>query len=190
VQFSPDGTVLAVTEKASSTIDLYAVDRGGVAGAPVSSPAAGSTPFGFDFDRRGHLIASEAGGTASSYDVSAAGATVISGAVATGQGAPCWLVVSRNNRFAYTANGGSGTITGFSVDSDGSIALLDPSGVGAGLGGTSHPLDLSLSNDGRYLYNLTDGSHAVTGFRVEDDGSLTPAGTIAIPVGAAGIAAR
>jgi len=190
VQFSPDGRLLVVTEKASSTIDVFAVDRNGVAGAAVTSPSAGSTPFGFDFDNKGHLLTSDAGGTASSYDVSAAGATPITGAVATHQAAPCWLVASNNGRFAYTANGGSGTISGFSVGHDGSLALLQPSGVSANLGATSHPLDMSISKDGKYLYNLTDGSHLITGFRVEDDGSLTPAGTTAIPVGAAGIAAR
>jgi 6-phosphogluconolactonase len=190
VQFSPDGRLLAVTEKASSTIDLYAVDEDGRAGLPVVSHAAGTTPFGFDFDKQGHLLTSEAGGTASSYDVSVAGATAISGAVATHQAAPCWLVASKNGRFAYTANGGSGTISGFAIGHDGSLALLAPSGVSADLGAGSHPLDESISNDGRYLYNLTDGSHAITGFRIAADGSLVPAGTVPITVGASGIAAR
>ena len=80
---------------------------------------------------------------------------MISGAVPTGQGAPCWLVVSKNGRFAYTANGGGGTISGFSVGHDGSIALLDA--TAASLGATSHPLDTSISNDGKFLYNLTTG---------------------------------
>jgi len=190
VQFSPDGRLLAVTEKTSSTIDIYTVGRNGRPGAPAVSHAAGTTPFGFDFDKRGHLIASEAGGTASSYAVSSGGATAISGAVATHQGAPCWAIVTENGRFAYTANAASGTLTGFAVGHDGSLSLLAASGVSADLGAGSHPLDLAATDDGRYLYDLTDGSHVISGFRIGADGSLGPVGTVAIPVGAAGIAAR
>jgi 6-phosphogluconolactonase len=189
VQFSPDARLLAVTEKTSSTIDVYAVGNDGRAGAPVVSHAAGATPFGFDFDNRGHLIASEAGGTASSYAVSAGGATTISGAVATHQAAPCWAIVTEDGKFAYTANAASGTISGFSVSHEGSIALLDASGASANLGAGSHPLDLAATDDGRYLYNLTDGAHLISGFHIAADGSLTPIGTTAVPAGAAGIAA-
>ncbi|HEY6015316.1 MAG TPA: beta-propeller fold lactonase family protein [Gaiellaceae bacterium] len=189
VQFSPDGSVLVVTEKASSTIDVYPV-ADGVAGAPTVTTSAGGTPFGFDFDNRGHLLVSEAAGSASSYDVSADGASVISGAVATHQGAPCWLVVSKNGHFAYTANAAAGTISGFAVGQDGSLSLLDPSGVSANLGAGSHPLDEALSGDGRYLYDLADGAHRIDAFRIAADGSLSAAGSVAVPVGADGIAAR
>lgn len=62
--FSPDGDLLVVTEKATNTIDTYRVRDDGVADGPVAHPSAGMTPFGFTFDRRGHLLVSEAfGGT-------------------------------------------------------------------------------------------------------------------------------
>ena len=177
--------------EATSRIDVYAVGADGLATGPVSSPSAGTTPFGFDFDNKGHLLVSEAGtGTASSYGVTAAGASTIGGAVTTHQAAPCWLAATPDGRFAYTANGGSGTITGFAVAPDGSLALLDPSGVTAALGATSHPLDEAVSHDGRYLYDLTDGSHVISGFAIARDGGLSAPWTVAVPVGAAGIAAR
>jgi 6-phosphogluconolactonase (cycloisomerase 2 family) len=190
IQFSPDGSLLVVTEKASSTIDVYPVNADGTAGAPVVSPSAGATPFGFDFDNRGRLLVSEAAGSASSYDVSSVGAATISGAVATHQGAPCWLVSSKNGRFAYTANAASGSISGFSVGADGSLALLDASGATASLGAGSHPLDEAVSGNRQYLYNLTDGAHRISAFRIADDGRLAAIGTIAVPAGAAGLAAR
>jgi len=190
VQFSPDGHVLVVTEKASSTIDVYPVDANGVAGAPVVAPSAGGTPFGFDFDNRGHLLVSEAAGSASSYDVSTGGVSTISAAVATHQGAPCWLVSSKNGRYAYTANAGGGSISGFSVGEDGSLSLLDATGATANLGTGSHPLDEAVSGNGQYLYNLTDGAHRISAFRIAGDGSLSGIGTIDIPAGAAGLAAR
>lgn len=193
VQFSPDGGSLVVTGRTSGTIDVYAVDRDGYASAPVTSASAGRTPFGFDFDKRGNLLVSEAAtASASSYTIGADGvASVVSGVVATHQGAPCWLVASKNGKYAYTANAGGGTISGFAVGPDGSLSLLDADGVTASLGAGSHPLDEAVSNDGRFLYNLTDGRHEITGFRVGEDGSLTQVGSIGgLPAGAAGIAAR
>jgi 6-phosphogluconolactonase len=191
VQFSPDGRTLVVTEKASSTIDTYVVGKDGRAGAPSVYASAGATPFGFDFDNRGDLLVSNASASASSYDVAKGGTvTVISGAVATHQAAPCWLVASKDGRYAYTANAGGGTISGFSVGHDGSLTLLDASGTTADLGAGSHPLDEAISTNGRYLYNLTDGTHAISAFQIGEDGSLTPIGSVGgLPAGAIGIAA-
>ena len=59
VSFSPDGDALVVTEKTSNTIDTFRVGFG-FAGQAVSSPSAGGTPFGFDFDRRSQLLVSNA----------------------------------------------------------------------------------------------------------------------------------
>src|SRR5437764_347409 len=77
VAFTPDGDHLVVSEKASSSIDVYTVGRRGLVGAPATSHAAGQTPFGFDFDAHGHLLTSDASGSASSYAVSDDGVTAI-----------------------------------------------------------------------------------------------------------------
>jgi 6-phosphogluconolactonase (cycloisomerase 2 family) len=192
IQFSPDGRLLAVTEKTSSTIDTFAVDADGHAGVAVTTASTGATPFGFDFDTRGNLLVSNASGSASSYTVDANGELhVITGAVSANQTAPCWLVVGKSGRYAYTANGGSGTISRFGIGSDGSLTLLDPAGgAAASLGTGSHPLDLAVSSDGRFLYNLTDGLHRISVFRIAADGTLSPIETIGdLPVGAEGVAA-
>jgi 6-phosphogluconolactonase len=189
VAFGPGGHTVVVTEKTSGTIDTYAVGADGLAASPTVSPSAGITPFGFDFDAAGHLLVSEAGGSASSYSVAASGVSVISAAVATHQGAPCWLVAAPGG-FAYTANAGSGTISGFAVAGSGTLSLLDASGVTADLGSGSHPLDESVSPDGRFLYNLTDGRHAITGFRIAEDGGLVQVGVATgLPAGTVGLVA-
>jgi len=191
VSFSPDGNTLVVTEKTSSTIDTFPVGHRGAAGAAVAHPSSGGTPFGFDFDRRGDVLVSNATGSASSYAIGRHDElSVISGAVATGQAAPCWLVTSRDGRFAYTANAGAGTISGFAVGRDGSLSLLDADGATAVLGTGSHPLDEAVTNDGRFLYNVTDGQHVITGLRIAVDGSLATVGvSTALPPGTIGIAA-
>jgi 6-phosphogluconolactonase (cycloisomerase 2 family) len=191
ISFTADGGTLVVTEKTSSTIDTYSVDHHGIANPATVHNSAGGTPFGFDIDRRGHLIVSEAAGSASSYDLGRDGQVdPISAAVSTnGQAAPCWLVVSEDSRFAYTANAGSGTISGYNVGRDGSLTLRDADGITANLGTGSHPLDEAITSDGDFLYNLTDGQHAITALAIGPDGSLTPAASVTgLPVGAAGLA--
>jgi 6-phosphogluconolactonase len=191
VQFSQDGSTLVVSEKASSTLDTYAVGADGRAGAPHVFASAGATPFGFDFDNVGHLLVSNASASASSYAVGAdSSLTTISGAFATHQGAPCWLVATRNGKFAYTANAAGGTISGFAVAPDGSLTLLDASGATATLGAGSHPLDEAVSRNGRFLYDLVDGHHTLGAFRIGADGSLTSLGTVGtLPAGSIGLAA-
>ena len=188
VAFSPDGSVLVVTEKGTATLDTFAVTDGR-AQAGVSSPSAGATPFGFAFDGLGRAFVSEAAGSASSYAIDASGAQVITGAAATHQGAPCWLVVTTDGRFAYTANAGGATISGFSIAANGALTLLDPTGATAALGAGAHPLDEAVSSDGRFLYVLVDGRHTIAGFRIESDGSLGPLGEVGtLPPGAIGLA--
>lgn len=196
VQFSPDGRSLLVTEKATNLLDVYAVGRDGVASGPVVVPSSGATPFGFDFDKKGHAIVSEAFGGApdasavSSYDVTASGATVVSASVPTTETAACWIVVTGNGRFAYAGNaaGSPASVTGYRIDHDGALTILDADGkTGTASGGVT---DLALSRDSRFLFGrIADGTVAV--WAVAADGALSPlpSGT-GLPAGAAGIAAQ
>jgi len=93
VQFSPDGSRLVVTEKNTNLLDVYAVDANGVASGPTTAASAGGTPFGFAFGLRNDLFVSEAAGSAFIYVLDATGTpALVSGAVSTHQGAPCWAV--------------------------------------------------------------------------------------------------
>ncbi|MGH7714152.1 MAG: lactonase family protein [Gemmatimonadaceae bacterium] len=188
VSFSPNGKWLIVTERATNLIGVYAVNSAGLASGPVTYPSAGTTPFGFAFGHRNQLFVSEAGGSASSYNFSADGhLTVISAAVATNQGAPCWLVVTKNGRYTYTANAQGGTISGFSITPSGAIASLDPDGATAVVGAGA--TDAALSGNGRFLYQLVRSD--VLAFRIQADGSLTPEGSVGgLPAGTVGLAAR
>jgi|tagenome__1003787_1003787.scaffolds.fasta_scaffold20815155_3 6-phosphogluconolactonase len=186
VAFSSDGKQLLVTEKATSTLDVYAV-RDGRAQPGVSTASAGATPFGFAFDTHGRAFVSEAAGSASSYTVDNAGAHLITGPVATNQAAPCWLVVTPNGRFAFTANAGGASISSFAIARDGSITLVSTLPLGAG----AHPLDEAVSADGSTLYVLVDGRHTVGAYDISADGTLTPLGEAGVlPPGAVGLAAR
>ena len=189
VQFSPDGSRLVVTEKNTNLLDVYAVDANGVASGPTTTASAGGTPFGFAFGLRNDLFVSEAAGSASSYVLDASGTpALVSGAVSTHQGAPCWAVVTADGRFGFTGNG-AGSVSAFAIAPDGAISLVDANGgtalIGAGIN------DIALSHNSRYLYVLqTGGAQAIHAFRIQADGHLTPLGPIAgLPAGTRGLAA-
>lgn len=171
VSFSPDGDTLVVTEKASNTIDTFAVS-GDLAQPAVPHASAGRTPFGFDFDQRGIIFVSEAGtGSASSYRVDRPAFGVVSAAVPDTQAAACWLVVSRDGRFAFAANTGSGTVSTYAVRGDGQLTLLAAVAGRTGAG----PAELTLSPDSRSLH-VRERTGALNSFAVGRDGSLTSLG--------------
>jgi len=187
ISFNADGSVLLVSEKGTKLIDTYRVDFRGYASGPISHASSGVTPFGFSVTNRGYAIVSEAGsGAASSYEIDhIADLELVSGSVALGQNAPCWLVTTRDGRYAYTANAGSGTISSLGIAPDGVLSLLNP------VAGTlAAPLDLAITGNSKFLY-VREGNSAVSGFKIALDGSLTLVGSwTGLPAGAQGIAAR
>ena len=195
VQFSPSGQVLVVTDKGTSTIETLVVDASGVASTPTSFASSGSTPFGFAFGHRGELIVTEAAGgpaglsAASSYVVAEDGSlTLVSGSVSTTQLAACWAAVSKNGRFAYTANAASDSISSYAISHDGSITLLE---ARAAYAAGTHPLDLAFSHNGRFLYVLQSFTHSIGAYRAGADGSLSLiGGATSVLMGAGGLAAR
>jgi 6-phosphogluconolactonase len=197
IEFTPDGDTLVVTEKATQKIDLYTVEDG-VANGPAVRNSIGVTPFGFAFDKRENLIVSEAFGGApnqsalSSYSISDEGddISVVSPSVKDNQTAACWVVVTKNGRFAYTTNTGSGSISGYRVARDGTLSLLGD-GLTAVIGAGTGPIDAALSRNSRFLYVLNGGIGTVSGFRVGSDGSLTPINSVGgLAPGANGLVAR
>jgi 6-phosphogluconolactonase (cycloisomerase 2 family) len=167
--------VLVVTEKGSNTIDAYEIGAHGALGQPVRSTSSGISPFGFDFVNGDQVAVSEAGsGAASLYAVGSNGGLLVeSASVSTnGQTATCWLIATTNGRFAFAANAGSGTISGYGIDAQGSMQLLVPSGVSGSTGAGSTPLDLDLSRGDHFLYVLESGAGRIGAFAVSSDGTL------------------
>ena len=194
VEFNPEGDTLVVTEKATRIIDTYTVDESGVADGPVSQPSFGVTPFGFSFNKQGVLIVSEAfGGTAnasavSSYTLRKGALTLRSGSVPDFQSAACWIVVTKNGKFAYTSNTGSNNISSYSVGRDGTLTLL--ASVAASTGAA--PIDMALRGNSKFLYVLNATARSIDVFRVDrGNGQLTPVTSVSgLPAGANGLVAR
>jgi 6-phosphogluconolactonase (cycloisomerase 2 family) len=195
VAIAPDSSQLIVTEKGSNTIDTFRLHESGRIDAAVSHASNGLTPFGFAFGRGGSLIVSEAFGGApgasalSSYSVLDGGFGLLTGSAPTHQTAACWVVTTRDGRYAYTTDAGADAISGYAVDEAGHLSLLDPSGVTASVGAGTHPTDAVLASGDRFLYTLDAFSHQVSAFTVADSGALTPLGDAgSLPASTVGLA--
>lgn len=198
IAFTPDGDYLLVTEKNTNRIVTFDIDRHGLPTDRHVQDASGVTPFGFAFGKRDQVIVTEAFGGApnasatSSYEIGRDGTlTPISPSVATGQTAACWAALTPDGRFAFVTNTGSGSISGYAIDVDGHIELLDDDGRTGVTGDGSTPIDVVITDSGKYLYSLNSGTHAIGSFRIQSDGSLTALPFAAgLPIGANGLASR
>jgi 6-phosphogluconolactonase len=191
IQFTSNARVLVVDEGGSSTIDTFVVRPDGKAGRAVTTPSVGGGPFGFDLDRAGHLLVSDAALTtgqsgATSYDVARDGTVTANGAaVPIDQAAACWLAAAGG--FAYTANAGSGSIGRYAVAPGGTLTALGSTLVENNP--ASHPLDEGVSAAQNYLYVLANGLAQIVGYRVGTGGSLTQVTTAPVAAGSGGIGA-
>jgi 6-phosphogluconolactonase (cycloisomerase 2 family) len=200
VAFTPDGELLVVTEKGTGLIDVFTVGGDGRPDRHMTQISNNSTPFGFSFRGSRFLVVSEAAGgapggsTVSTYRIaegededSEAALTTISRSVPDTQTAACWIVVTRDGRFAFASNTGSGTISSYTVSPGGTVLLKEA--VAGDPGPGSGPIDMALSRDSHLLFVLNSGSGTVSSFAARD-GSLTESDSQAVPKSSTGIAAR
>ena len=111
---------------------------------------------------------------------------MISPSVANGQTATCWI--DQNNRYAFTANTVSGTISVYKIETrNGRLALLN-----AEAGSGNLPIDLGTTICGRFLYVLNAGDGTIGMFRIKSNGTLIDLGSIdaGLSIFAQGIAVR
>ncbi|WP_366921552.1 lactonase family protein [Metallumcola ferriviriculae] len=174
VVFTPDGSQLVVSELTTNHLSVFDVKPDGTVSRRTVNRSSGAGPFGSYFLPSGLLLNSEAGTNAlSSYTVSPDGIlNVISGSVESGQMATCWVVATRNERFAYTSNTGSGTISFYSINTDGTLELVEnipstPEGSPMGA-----PIDSGVSRDQRNFYVLNGNQGSISVFQINSVGQL------------------
>jgi 6-phosphogluconolactonase len=193
VAVSPDGKFVVVdvrslaagaTAAPNNTLITYPVNVDGTLGTAVSSPTTGQGPFAARFGSgalgRAIISAETVSNSVASYQLSDTGAlSVISGPlVVPGNGAPCWLSLTPDNRFAYVGNG-SGTISSYSIDAAGRLTLLNGSAASeppVTPGITSLAEDSWVSPDSKFLYEDFPGDNTVVAYSIGADGALTKIG--------------
>jgi 6-phosphogluconolactonase len=201
VSFSPDGNWIVVTERNGNFIDVFKVLGDGTTSAPTFTPSPVTDTFGFRFTSNGYLVVTQANngtppGSVSSYQILRDGtAEAITNTLVIGtQLAPCWNAITADQKYVFTVNTASKTITALGLDSaTGTLALLNPVG-GGGLAGIlpATPTDTAIHGSS-FLYVNVNGSGQIAAFKIDKGGSLdelllSPAGTL--PTSAAGLVVR
>lgn len=181
VKFSPNGKFLVVTDKGgvsgTGRLLVFKVTNGLPAAQPAITTTANPVPFSLTFDKYGHPVVVDASaGTVTSYSIQNDGNLSVNSVALTGQAATCWIAT--NGRYIFTDNTGSGSISGFTPSSSGGLTPLTASSIVATTGGGTLPLDMGISQDGRYLYSLETGAGVIGAFIINNDGSLTSLGTM------------
>lgn len=186
IEFSPDGTRILVTEKTTAltltpsvALDSFSIDAHGVASVATRVASSGIRPFAVAYRNDKQVLVAEsfdatAGRAAvSSYTVNRSGGLKVrNGSVPNNQTDTCWIIITHDGRYAYTANFGSGTISQYSIAANGAVTLTR--GIAAYLGADSQPVDLAQTDDSHYVYLLLRGTGAVASFSVENGGWLKP----------------
>jgi 6-phosphogluconolactonase len=148
----------------------------------------GKMPFSFGWTAQGQLVLLEVFGSSTTFGGGAVSSYALSGddtlapistSVPNGGTAPCWIVRSRAN--LYVANNLSNasdqpnSITRYVVNSKGQLAP-NPA-VAAPIG--SSLTDMTITTNGRFIYQLAPGSAQVWPFSVGSTGALTGLGSVA-----------
>jgi 6-phosphogluconolactonase len=195
VSFDNDGDVLVISERAANRMVSYSVrGNGTLATSAAMTTTPGNVPFGFSITRRNVLVVSEAGtSSASSFRIgerNEPALTIISPAVANGEAAACWVAVTPNGRYAYTANAGASSISSYRIDRQGALTLV--AARAAVMPANNGALDMATTPDGKQLHAFASRApQQIVSYRVGADGSLTPLGALGgITPGSAGLAAN
>ena len=193
VFFNSAGDRLVGTRTGSSQIDSFVVLPNGRLLAAPGSPFAGQGlgQLGAEFSpaNPSQLFVSNAHngallGTVSAYRDGFSGqlTSIGSSPYADFQTAPCWVEISHDGRYLFTVNTGSGNISSYSINRDGSLALIGSFTITGG----GADIDARLSPDGQYLLVDGAGHNFVSVFAV-NGGNLTevPTSPTPLPAGAA-----
>ena len=199
ISVSPNGKWLIVIEKASNSIDVFPILADGTLGTVVANKSVTAGVFATVFTPGGQLIVSENqpnSGTdtssISSYTINANGTlTAITQSIPTFGNGNCWNAITPNGKWVFVDNSATSSVAGFSISSAGALSPIANTVVSTLPEGSTN-LDMAVSADGKYLFNLLSGAGAISVFTINANGTVNQLGSIeGLPqtVGFNGIAA-
>ena len=182
VVVDPSGSFVVVSAGTGANgVVSYPIAADGSLGAPVSNPVVTSngvnafTPFAGTFVKTGtgqevYLSTSIGDKALYGYSFSNAGSLQALGTAASGQTAPCWIVVTPSQSYAFVGNG-AGSISSYAVSSTGKLTVLAAdalAGADQGVAG-----DTWVSPDGNYLYSTDLKNSTVFAYSISSSGTLS-----------------
>lgn len=181
---SPDNHFVVVSAgTASNAVLAFPINADGSLGAAVVNSKDVVSPFaGAYLPGKGasvYLSTSISGVSLTAFNQGSTGNLgAINVATASCVGAPCWLAVTPNGKFAYVGNG-SGSISSFAIGADNGVTLLqsiaaEEAPVIAGV--TSVAGDSWISPDGKFLYSTYLGDDKIVVYGIGSDGALNKLG--------------
>lgn len=200
ISFSPDGKTLLATERIAGkkdeatgfgkgAITTFPVHPDGTLGPPNATVPTGNGPYAFTFTKDGTVLlmaeqnggsTNVGGGHVTSYALANGVLTPIGGSVPTTGTDTCWIVLTNDQKYAFTTSPFvGGRISTLGVGNDGAMTLLHPVATApdgkdeAKKGTTDLLLDLALSRDSKYIYTIEGFYGDLYAFKVNNDGTLT-----------------
>ena len=172
IGFDRTGGVLIVTRLSPlpGGIDTFLLNSKNRPGQAVANAPTTPLPFGFAVDRNNNLVMSQVSappelampGNTATYDINTQTGALTPIETVTSDGvAPCWVVITRDGRYAFVVNTGGGappaTIARYGLTSVGDLSLLGTTGENNTNGDQFARTDEVLSRNGRYLFVLNPG---------------------------------
>ena len=209
IGFDRTGNVLVVTRLTPlpGGIDTFVLNSKDRPGQAIANAPTSALPFGFAFDRYNNLIMSQPAappelampGNTASYSLNTQTGQLTPIETVTSDGvAPCWVVITRDGRYAFVVNTGGGppaTVARYTLTQTGDLTFLGTTGENTANGDQFVRTDEALSRDGRYLFVLEPGIMAdnseIDIYR-QAGGELTLVGQTPanLPAGMSGLATR
>jgi len=190
------------------SIDTFLLNSKNRPGQAIANAPTTPLPFGFAVDRYNNLVMSQVSappelampGNTATYDINTQTGQLTPIETVTADGvAPCWVVITRDGRYAFVVNTGGGapdaTVARYGLTSAGDLTLLGITGENNANGNQFARTDEVLSRNGRYLFVLNPGImgnisqidiYRVSGGNLTLVGNTTPNG----PAGMSGLATR
>ncbi len=196
VGFNKSGTVLLITEKATNTLTTFVMKRNGrPAYQPRKRLSAVPTPFGFEFGDRDFVFITEANGgeqgVTASYRIDRLTGEVSSLVDLIEQGdATCWTVLSSDQTVGYSVNTGSGTVSLYRINFDGTIDPFFENRPNRAIKTGASPRDAVLTQNNQSLVTLNNGDSEIRSFRVRRNGSISRRDALKVPASVTGLIAR
>jgi 6-phosphogluconolactonase (cycloisomerase 2 family) len=184
---------------AAKNLVTFPIEMGGTLGMPMFNEAGGVTPFATAFlNGRSHsfvtVLAAESSAVLSTL---AANGNVMSTkpskietmfeGMMSEPSEICWISVSEDNRYAFGANFGYGTVSTFRIDANGLAVRISTAakevgdGMFKGLAGVTSSGAGDNAVSGQFLYQLYANAKKLVGYKIGDDGRLTKVTEVPVP---------